>query len=556
MSTDTKVRMITQRSRRWHRDLVCPLLDAGGVFGQAMLLPWANARSKRSWKVTTDVARSIVLAVALVTATTLCLVGATYVVDVRHISIGYLIPVLVAAIGLGILPAILAAVGGVAASAYLFYAPVYDFRISDPQHILDLVLFVIVATVTGQLASRARAHAIVAKEREGETRAMYAFSRRLAVATDPTQIYSSIQDHLTSTTGCPVLYFEPGAQPASRSEGDAIPQLVWSAVREFSRAADTGPHFWINDEQSRPRWLLRPVSRRDAAFGLIALDFGRVSEHERVPRRLRIDAALDDAVATLGRLDMVRVIEDAKLRAKAETLRAALISSVSHELRTPLASIMGSASILAHAPAILRDSRLAALAGIVRDESERLNHDIQKLLDATQISSAGVSPQMDWADPADIVNAAVARQRSRLDAHSILIDLPEHLPLVLVDPVLVEQALGLILDNAAKYSPDGSTIWIMARSQGDEVVISVRDEGVGLSAEERSQIFERFFRGPRTQAQTPGSGLGLWIARAFLVACGARVEASSEGIGCGTTVTIALTQPDLRPVAPNGEADE
>lgn len=536
--------MITQSNRR-HRDFVFPFPGASKVFGQEMLPTWA------------DVLRSVLLAVVLVTATTLCLVGATRLIDVRHISIGYLIPVLIAAIGFGIFPAVLAAVGGVAASAYLFYPPIYDFRISDSQQVLDLILFVIVATVTGQLASHARAQAMFAEERERETRAMYAFSKRLAVATDPAHIYSAIQDHLTSTTGCPVLYFEPGAQPVPRNENDPAPPAVWSAVREFSRPGAPPPDLWIDDEQSNPRWLLRPVSRQDAAFGLIALDFDKVPKHERAPRRQRIDVALDDAVATLGRLDMARVIEDAKLRAKAETLRAALISSVSHELRTPLASIMGSASILASAPAIERDARLAALAGIVRDESERLNHDIQKLLDATQISGAGVSPRMDWADPADIVNSAIARQRSRLETHSISINLPEHLALVHVDPVLVEQALGLILDNAVKYSPHGSTVEITARSEGGEVMISVRDEGFGLSPEEHSQIFDRFYRAPRMQAQTPGSGLGLWIARAFLIACGAEVEASSGGIGCGTTVTIKLPRPDSQLLVSNGgDADE
>ena len=111
---------------------------------------------------------------------------------------------------------------------------------------------------------------------------------------------------------------------------------------------------------------------------------------------------------------MAHAISEAKLRAEAETLREALMGSVTHGLRTPLASIIGSASILVETPAVAQDKRSASLAGIVRDEAERLNHDIQRLVDASRISSAGVRPHLAWADPADIVNAALASQRRAL----------------------------------------------------------------------------------------------------------------------------------------------
>jgi two-component system sensor histidine kinase KdpD len=104
--------------------------------------------------------------------------------------------------------------------------------------------------------------------------------------------------------------------------------------------------------------------------------------------------------------------------------------------------------------------------------------------------------------------------------------------------VLLEQALGQIVDNAAKYSPPGSQITIGAKTESDAVVLSVRDEGIGLAGEEQTRLWERFFRGQRASAS--GSGLGLWIAKAFVIANGGQIEAFSEGADRGTLVSIRL----------------
>lgn len=485
--------------------------------------------------------RSILIALGLVAGMTLLLIGVTLFIELHHVSSAYLIPVLIAAIRLGMIPALIVACGGVAASAFFFYPPIYDFRVHNPEQLLDLPLFVIVAIVTSQLAWRAQANAKLAQEREGEMRALYAFSKRLAVTTDAAEIYAAIQDHLSSITGRRVVYFEAGSGPSSsQRRGEGVPDAVERAVDEFSQRSGKGQGIWIDDERTSTRWLLRPVSEKNPAFGFVATHVGRISRQSGSALQQRIEAALSDAAATLERLDVARAIGEAKLRAEAETLRAALMGSVSHGLRTPLASIMGSASILVEAPAVAREPRLANLAGIVRDEAERLNSDIQKLLEASRISSTGVRPHMAWTDIADIVNAAVASHHRSLAEHQVAIRLPDELPLVRVDAVLIEQALGQVLDNAAKYSPRSSTIRVEACKRNGDVDIIVSDQGAGLLPEERKEMFERFYRGLRTGAITPGSGLGLWIARALVVACGGRMDATSEGVDRGTTVTIAL----------------
>jgi K+-sensing histidine kinase KdpD len=250
-----------------------------------------------------------------------------------------------------------------------------------------------------------------------------------------------------------------------------------------------------------------------------------------------------------------RAIQEARMRAETDHLRDALIGSVSHELRTPLASILGATTVICSSPVVRAEPRVAALAGVVRDEAERLNNDIQNLLDASRISSEGLQPRLEWAEPADIVNAALERTRTRLAGHRVEVKLSDELPLVQVDAVLIEQALGQILDNAGKYSAPGSRISVAGRLQDGEVTLSVNDEGAGLTADERARVGQRFFRGGRHLASTPGSGLGLWIAQAFLRANGGTMSVASAGEGLGMTVSVHLPVPPKQP-EPAGLPDE
>jgi K+-sensing histidine kinase KdpD len=242
-----------------------------------------------------------------------------------------------------------------------------------------------------------------------------------------------------------------------------------------------------------------------------------------------------------------RATNEARMRAETEHLREALIGSVSHELRTPLASILGATTVLSGAPAVLAEPRLAALAQVARHEAERLDNDIQNLLDASRISSEGLRPRFEWAEVADILNAALDRHRTRLAGHPVQVELSAELPLAYVDPVLVRQALWQIVDNAAKYSPAGSAVRIVGNRDDAGVALTVSDRGAGLSSAEQARLGERFFRGSRTAATTTGSGLGVWIATAFLRANGGSLEAVSEGEGRGTTVTIRLPVPPRGP---------
>jgi two-component system sensor histidine kinase KdpD len=135
----------------------------------------------------------------------------------------------------------------------------------------------------------------------------------------------------------------------------------------------------------------------------------------------------------------------------------------------------------------------------------------------------------------------------------MMLNLPNDLPFIHVDPVLVQQALVQIFDNAVKYSQSGSQITLAARARDGRLIVSLSDEGAGLTPAEQSQIWNRFARGERHAASTSGSGLGLWIASAFIAANGGKMNAVSDGVGLGTTVSIEL--PVTQAAVPQLESD-
>jgi two-component system sensor histidine kinase KdpD len=485
----------------------------------------------------------VLITLGLVGGLTVILFFFVWESGLAHGSVVYLIPVVIAATRWGIVPALVAAVCGVFASAYFFYPPAYSLRVKDPQEVIDLILFIFVAVAVSQLATRLKRELEMARQREIDLRDLYAFSRRLAVAFDVSDIHAAIEDHLSSIMQRNVVLFasaRDASDSSGRRGGTIVPQRVLSEVIEVaSGRRDTVGGAMVTAE-SGEIWLVRAVSPKSLEFGVLAINLGRESKERSDELRIRVDAVLADATATLDRLGVAHAISEARMRSRTDQLREALIGSVSHELRTPLASILGAATVLSTAPALRQEKKLTALVHDVRDEAERLNNDIQNLLDATRISSDGVKPHVEWADPADIINSAVDRCRHRLSDRHLLVDVPSDLPLIHVDPVLVQQALVQIFDNAVKYSETGSQIKVAARPQDDRLTISVSDNGAGLTATEAAKIWDRFARGERHAATTSGSGLGLWIASAFIGANDGKISATSEGPGLGTTVSIDL----------------
>ena len=245
---------------------------------------------------------------------------------------------------------------------------------------------------------------------------------------------------------------------------EEVPAAVAVAVAQTQAAGTAGSKDVVVDDERGSAWLVRPVSSNTADFGVVAVDLGRRSEVFE-DLRSRVVAMISDAGLSLERLGLARTISEARTRAETEQFREALIGSVSHELRTPLSSILGASTVLSLAPEITGNSRLKNLAALIHQESERLNVEIENILDASRISSNGLQAKLEWAEPADFINAALQRCRNRIANRPVEVVLPEELVLLRIDSVLMERALGQILDNAAKYSPPESLISVHGQAE-------------------------------------------------------------------------------------------
>ena len=230
-------------------------------------------------------------------------------------------------------------------------------------------------------------------------------------------------------------------------------------------------------------------------------------------------------------IERARLTEEmgkAQLQIEAERMRNSLLSSVSHDIRTPLASIMGATTeLLRHKDKL--DPHAYELAQIAHEESQRLSRWVGNLLQMTRLESGSVQIEKEWQPLEEVVGTTLLRLEEMLTDHPLKPDLPDDLPLVLIDSVLIEQVLVNLLENAIKYTPSGSPIDLSAWAEDQEVIVEVADYGPGLPSGEEERIFDKFYRIHPTDYG--GVGLGLSICRAIVEAHGGRIWAANRADG-------------------------
>lgn len=495
-------------------------------------------------------ARTVVFPLACVALTTGLIALALKYTTIEFDLIVYLIPVVIAAIRWGRAPAIVAVFASAIAADFLFIPPVYSLVISDPNQILRMALFMFVALVTSHLAARLRNEIDTLQRREHEIHNLYEFSRRLALCATAGDLLKAIQDYLSVRLGCEAHLITSAASYAGHEEeqDDRAPQTIVREARAMAGAREASSRL-VTDPETNALWALKYVTTAVAEHGVLAVNLGRAGAPDINKLNERIDSLLSEASGTLTRIDAAAALAKANMRLESEALKTAIIDTASHELRSPLAAILGSASVLDQMPALRDNEKLRSLVDGMHHEARRLDNDIQNLLDTVRITDSGIKPRMVWTDPADTFNAAIRQRRHRIEGRRLTVAVDPDLPLVNVDPVLLEQALGQLIENAVKYSPAISAIAMAAYRDAGQVVFSVTDKGVGLTEEEANNLFRRAYRGRRHLGNVPGLGLGLWIARIFVAVNGGTLSAHSAGPGRGATMSIRL------PVPPNPAPD-
>jgi len=463
-------------------------------------------------------------------------------VGVTNVGLVFLIAVLASAVRYGLWPSLFACIVAVLAFNFFFLPPLYTFTIADPENIVVLVTFAIVAVIASNLTARVRAQAIVARERAAVTDSLYQFSRKLAgvFALDDLLWATSFQIAQMLKVRVVILLPENGLlsvragyPPDDGLDESEIAAAHW--VGDHATPAGRGA-----DSLPGAKRLYLPMRTGRGTVGVIGLDSDKPGALLTPEQRRLFDALADQAALAIERIQLADDIEKGRLAAETEKLRAALLTSISHDLRTPLAVILGAASSLKGLEASLGAEDHRELVVTIQDEAERLNRFIANLLDMTRLESGAVLPKLEATDLGDVIGSALRRAGRVLGDHTLKVTLAPGLPLVRLDPVLFEQVLFNLLDNAGKYATPGSVVEVAAEKIGGQVMVEIRDQGPGVPAEDLEHIFDKFFRVQASDRQRAGTGLGLPISRGFVEAMGATIVARHRTDPSGTIFAITI----------------
>jgi len=451
------------------------------------------------------------------------------VFDTTRLSMVFLAGILVTAVTLGANPAYFAA--AIAFFIYNFYLvePRFTFQLVSAEDVIVLIVFLGVAMLTGGLAGRIRDEAERSKARAHTTGALFEASRELSAAGEEDAIRGRIVRRIADAARGQAILWDAGRVWCAPQGDEAAPELI-AEIAGLAVAPPSADAWTLWDGV----WRARPLSADGALLGVAAWRGpSGVAEDDRL-----IDILVDLGAAAVMRARLGAARSEIQASARTEQLRNALLSSISHDLRTPLAAILASASSLKDFGERFSPDVRADLVTTIQEEAERLNRFVANLLSMTKLESGALELDRQTFDVVEVLNRVVARfDRPERPVHR---DFPEHALLISGDPILLEQALGNVLDNAARYGRLQAPIVVRASLVASAVLIEIEDHGPGVPSEDLDRIFEKFFRSPGTAA-VQGTGLGLSIAKGLVEAMDGSIAATSRPDGeSGLVVGLLL----------------
>ena len=466
---------------------------------------------------------------------------------IENVDLVFLTAVVGIAVRFGLWPSLFASIVASLCYNFFFLPPLYTFTITDPTNVVAFFFFIAMAVLVSNVAARVRTLAVTAMARARTTESLYVFSRKLSGAgtLDDVLWASAYQAALMLKVRVVLLLPDNGTLAVKTGyppedildDADlAAANWAWDHDRAAGRGSDTLPG---------AKRLFLPMRTGRGLVGVVGIDSDKPGPLLTPDQRRLLDALIDQAALAIERVHLVDDLDQAKRRVEADRLRAALLTSISHDLKTPLAAIIGAAGTLKGFSAELNDQGKIELISTILEESERLNRFIANLLDMTRLESGSIKPNTARHDIGEIVGSVLERARKILVHHRVEVDIAEDLPMLEVDPVLFEQVLFNLLDNAAKYASPQTTVLIQSWQEAESVKLRIVDEGSGIPPEEIDRIFDKFHRAEKQDQVRAGTGLGLAISRGFIEAMGGSITAANRTDRPGAVFTITLPVPKL-----------
>lgn len=451
----------------------------------------------------------------------------------------YLLAVVLAALKLGLRPAIVTAALGVLAFDFFFVPPRFSLTVADKEYLITFLGLFTVGVVISSLVSRLHNRAEELHKRETETASLYRLSRDLAAAPDSEEVFNAIVRNAGDcfAASAAILLPEDGnVRIVAASEGLTISEQDMVAARwclSSMRRAGIGTHNY-----SDSALLCLPMITMGECYAVLMLSTAGtpIPDDSRLQRI--IEGFSVQLKMALVRVELTHQAEQAQVLLARENLERALLNSISHDLRTPLVTVSGVLSTLRNNEIHLDEATRYELLDTAGTEAERLNRFVSNLLDMTRIEAGVITLHSEPCDVQELVGCALAAVEQRIGNRVVEVRLSDDLTLVQMDLVLMTQVLANLLDNSLKYSPASQPITITALLKMPWLVLEVSDHGPGVADHNLLRIFEKFYRVPIPEG-AGGTGLGLSICKGIVEAHGGRIYAENRS-GGGLKIIVTL----------------
>jgi two-component system sensor histidine kinase KdpD len=464
----------------------------------------------------------------------------------------YLVPVVIAAVRIGLWAAVATAIASFLVYDVAFTEPRFSLVVADPREWLDLLLFLFVAIVVGRLAALGSERAQEAARRAAESTSLFAISRLLATAPDIESAGQGICERLVRDVEVDRAWIVAEQAGRSRVLADSLtgtPLPTTPFLTTLVRTAGEEPARWVRAHEATtpgraPAAAVQVLKVRmdadDQAYGsLRAQRPADAGPPAREQTRL-LALAADQLALALRREDLRRSATQTEIARQSDALKSALLDAVSHDLRTPLASIRAAAGTLVD-PELPPTAADALAAGTVIElEATRLDHVVRDVLDLSRIEGGGLRPDLEALDLRDVVEPVVERLRPALGERSVRIDVPDDLPPIAADAVLLDAVVSNLVENAARHAPAPAAVAVTARPYDGVIELAIDDAGPGVPPEDLERLFDKFYRVERTgEGSRRGMGIGLAVARGLTEAMGGQAAAEESRLG-GLRVVLRL----------------
>lgn len=456
---------------------------------------------------------------------------------------------------------ITSSVAGVALFDFLFVEPRFSLTVYDMDYVGLFSAMLLVSTATSAITARARAQAHKSTVRALHTELLLGNSRRLQKASDETAILQEAARQLGTLLGCaatiypvhqgrlathPCFAYTPDnqqqpatAEPQGETPKDELGVAQW--VAKNNRPAGAG-----TDSLPGSRHCFIPISSRSEVLAVAELAVlpGQDAPLSDANSKNLVLALAGECALALEKERLTRANASIVVRAQQEKLRADVLRSISHDLRTPLTGICGNAAILASPHGAGSPERNAALAATIEEESRYLVGMVENLLALTRLEQQNFTLRLEPELLEDIIGEAVQIMERRAARHDLHAEIPETLLMARMDARLMVQVLVNLLDNAVKYTPEGTSIWVRALADGPWVRLEVADSGPGICAQEQAGIFDMFHAAAIKKGDgRRGMGLGLALCRSIVQAHGGQIEVHAN-MPQGAVFSLTLPRHD------------